>query len=101
MAAEMSDIDAFLSPTVPLQAPEIAPLLTSDDLFFATNARLLRNTAVVNLLDGCAFSIPCPGDAPVGLSLAAGRGKDDRLIAVAARIESILKGGDHARHQGT
>nr|WP_297525917.1 amidase [uncultured Roseateles sp.] len=93
MAAEMSDIDAFLSPTVPLQAPEIAPLLTSDDLFFATNARLLRNTAVVNLLDGCAISIPCepPGELPVGLMLWAPAGRDRAVLSAASRVEAALK----------
>ena len=94
------EFDALLWPTVSTIAPTIASL-ADPDAYRAANARMLRNPSVVNLLDGCAFSIPCPGDAPVGLSLAAGRGKDDRLIAVAARIESILKGADHARHQGT
>jgi hypothetical protein len=27
--------------------------------FFRVNALLLRNTSVVNMLDGCAISIPC------------------------------------------
>jgi aspartyl-tRNA(Asn)/glutamyl-tRNA(Gln) amidotransferase subunit A len=50
-------------------APPLAPLLASDDAFFAINARLLRNPSVVNLLDGCALSLPChhPGQMPVGL----------------------------------
>ncbi|HEY1395873.1 amidase [Roseateles sp.] len=92
MTAEMSGIDAFLSPTVPLQAPEIAPLLSSDDLFFATNARLLRNTAVVNLLDGCAISIPCeqPGELPVGLMLWAPAMHDRAVLSAASRVEAAL-----------
>ncbi len=92
MSASMRDVDAFLSPTVPLQAPEIAPLLHSDDLFFATNARLLRNTAVVNLLDGCAISIPCehPGELPVGLMLWAPALRDGTVLGAAARVEAAL-----------
>ncbi|OWQ48786.1 amidase [Roseateles noduli] len=92
MTAAMSGIDAFLSPTVPLQAPEIAPLLSSDDLFFATNARLLRNTAVVNLLDGCAISIPCehPGELPVGLMLWAPAMQDRAVLSAASRVETAL-----------
>lgn len=95
MSASMQGIDAFLSPTVPLQAPEIAPLLHSDDLFFATNARLLRNTAVVNLLDGCALSIPCerPGELPVGLMLWAPALCDHALLGAAASVESTLAAG--------
>ena len=95
MTASMRDIDAFLSPTVPLQAPEIAPLLHSDDLFFATNARLLRNTAVVNLLDGCAISIPCeqPGELPVGLMLWAPALRDGAVLSAAGRVEAALAAG--------
>ncbi|WP_431256161.1 amidase [Roseateles chitinivorans] len=93
MTTEMSGIDVFLSPTVPLQAPEIAPLLSSDDLFFATNARLLRNTAVVNLLDGCAISIPCghPGELPVGLMLWAPAMHDRAVLGAASRVETALQ----------
>ena len=68
-------------------------MLTSDDLFFATNARLLRNTAVVNLLDGCAISIPCepPGELPVGLMLWAPAGRDRAVLSAASRVEAALK----------
>ncbi|WP_067062489.1 amidase [Mitsuaria chitosanitabida] len=99
MTASMQGIDAFLSPTVPLQAPEIAPLLHSDDLFFATNARLLRNTAVVNLLDGCAISIPCehPGELPVGLMLWAPAMQDATLLAAAGATEAALARSAGAR----
>ena len=92
MTTSMQGIDVFLSPTVPLQAPEIAPLLHSDDLFFATNARLLRNTAVVNLLDGCAISVPCerPGELPVGLMLWAPASRDAAVLGAAARVEAAL-----------
>ncbi|OWQ93287.1 amidase [Roseateles aquatilis] len=92
MTASMHGIDAFLSPTVPLQAPEVAPLRHSDDLFFATNARLLRNTAVVNLLDGCAISVPCerPGELPVGLMLWAPALRDEALLSIASRVETTL-----------
>lgn len=95
MTAAMAGIDAFLSPTVPLQAPEIAPLLHSDDLFLATNARLLRNTAVVNLLDGCAISIPCehPGELPVGLMLWAPALRDHAVLGAASRVEAALAAG--------
>ncbi len=95
MTDAMRGIDVFLSPTVPLRAPEIAPLLHSDDLFLATNARLLRNTAVVNLLDGCAISIPCehPGELPVGLMLWAPALADVAVLNAAARVESALTAG--------
>ena len=43
MAQRLHGYDALLSPTVPIVAPPIAPLLASDEAFFATNALLLRN----------------------------------------------------------
>ena len=78
MDEAMRGIDAMLSPTVPIVAPEIAPLLASDDAFFAANGALLRNPSMVNLLDGCALSLPChragrvPG-GPDGVERRAGR----------------------------
>lgn len=88
----MGGFDAMLSPTVTIVAPEIAPLVASDDAFFAANAALLRNTAVVNFLDGCALSLPCQrrGEMPVGLMVWAGALADDRVLGIALAIEAAL-----------
>jgi aspartyl-tRNA(Asn)/glutamyl-tRNA(Gln) amidotransferase subunit A len=82
----------FVCPTVPMLAPPIAPLAADDALFFATNARLLRNPSLVNLWDGCAFSLPChaAGERPVGLMLAAAHGADAALAALALEAEAVL-----------
>ncbi len=92
MRATIAGYDALLSPTVPMVAPPLAPLLASDDAFFATNGRLLRNPAVVNFLDGCALSLPChaPGQLPVGLMLWADAMADDRVLSVSLAVESAL-----------
>jgi aspartyl-tRNA(Asn)/glutamyl-tRNA(Gln) amidotransferase subunit A len=92
MGAAMAGFDAMLSPTVPLVAPPLAPLLASDEAFFATNARLLRNPSVVNLLDGCALSLPChaPGEMPVGLMVWSGALRDDAVLDAALAIEAAL-----------
>ncbi|UXH77051.1 amidase [Roseateles amylovorans] len=92
MTLALNGYDAVLSPTVPTQAPEIAPLLLSDGLFFATNARLLRNPSVVNLLDGCALSLPChrPDELPMGLMLWAPGLQDATLLSTAADVEAAL-----------
>ena len=84
--------DALLSPTVPIVAPPIAPLLASDDAFFATNALLLRNPSIVNLLDGCALSLPChvAGEMPVGLMVWHGALQDDAVLDVSLAIEAAL-----------
>jgi aspartyl-tRNA(Asn)/glutamyl-tRNA(Gln) amidotransferase subunit A len=88
------DFDALLSPTVPVTAPALAPLLADDALFFATNALLLRNPSAVNLLDGCALSLPCQprGSLPVGLMVWAPAMHDDAVLGVALAIEAVLAG---------
>jgi aspartyl-tRNA(Asn)/glutamyl-tRNA(Gln) amidotransferase subunit A len=84
--------DALLSPTVPVVAPPLPTLEHDDDAFFAVNALLLRNPSVVNLLDGCAISLPChpEGDWPVGLMLWAPALADERLLGVALTVEAAL-----------
>ena len=93
MSAALAGFDAVLSPTVPMTPPPLAPLLADDAAFFEVNARLLRNPSVVNLLDGCAISLPChaPGTAPVGLMAWSLGGRDDRLLSLALQIEAALK----------
>ncbi|HEX6705468.1 MAG TPA: amidase [Albitalea sp.] len=92
MARATRRFDALLSPTVPIVAPPIAGLLATDDAFFAANALLLRNPSVVNMLDGCALSLPChrPGDMPVGLMVWSGAMADDTVLDVSLAVESAL-----------
>ena len=92
MEAAMRGVDAMLSPTVPIVAPALAPLLASDDAFFAANGALLRNPSVVNLLDGCALSLPChaPGQLPVGLMVWSGAMCDDVVLGASLAIEAAL-----------
>ena len=84
--------DAFLSPTVPIVAPPLQPLIDSDEAFFATNALLLRNPSAVNYLDGCALSLPCQADdeLPVGLMVWAPGFNDDTVLDVSLSIEREL-----------
>jgi aspartyl-tRNA(Asn)/glutamyl-tRNA(Gln) amidotransferase subunit A len=90
--AELQGFDAILCPTVPILAPAIEPLVASDEAFFAANRLLLRNTFVINFLDGCSISLPChaPGDMPVGLMLSAPGGRDAELLGVALSVEAAL-----------
>jgi aspartyl-tRNA(Asn)/glutamyl-tRNA(Gln) amidotransferase subunit A len=87
--------DAVLSPTVPIVAPpieQVAPGPERDDEFFRVNAMLLRNPSVVNMLDGCAISIPChlPGELPVGLMIWQSAMRDDTVLNIALRAEEAL-----------
>jgi len=92
METRLDSFDAVLSPTVPIVAPSIASVLHNDDEFFRINSMLLRNTSVVNMLDGCAISIPChmPGQLPVGLMLWHAALHDDALLDLALQVESAL-----------
>ena len=83
MEKALEPYDALLSPTVPILAPPMAPLVAEDDAFFAANNLLLRNPFVVNFLDGCALSLPChrDGELPVGLMLWGAAMRDDAAKA--------------------
>lgn len=86
--------DAIVMPTVPIVAPKIDALNASEASFFEANRLLLRNPSVINLLDGCAISLPIhrAGDLPVGLMLACTAMLDTRLLSIATAIESHLAG---------
>jgi aspartyl-tRNA(Asn)/glutamyl-tRNA(Gln) amidotransferase subunit A len=92
---ELAGFDAVLSPTVPIVAPpiaDVAPGAERDEAFFRTNALLLRNTSVVNMLDGCALSLPChaTGELPVGLMVWQGGMRDDTVLNISLQIEQLL-----------
>lgn len=90
----LAGFDAMLMPTVPIVAPRAEALLASDDAFFEANRLLLRNPALINLLDGCALSLPChrPGELPVGLTIAAPALHDETLVGIGLAIERLLAG---------
>jgi len=92
----LQGFDAVLSPTVPIVAPTIAsvaPGAERDQAFFRVNGLLLRNTGLVNLLDGCALSLPCQqgDDLPVGLMVWHGALHDDTVLNVGRQIERVLE----------
>jgi aspartyl-tRNA(Asn)/glutamyl-tRNA(Gln) amidotransferase subunit A len=90
----IAGFDALVMPTVPVIPPRIAEL-APDDAYFRINTLVLRNSTVINFLDGCAISIPIhePGQAPVGLTLACRGDLDRQLLRCAAAAEAVL-----ARH---
>jgi aspartyl-tRNA(Asn)/glutamyl-tRNA(Gln) amidotransferase subunit A len=95
MTHAMQGLDVLLSPTLPITGPTIssvAPGAERDEAFFASNALLLRNTSVVNMLDGCALSLPChrPGELPVSLMVWQGPMTDDVVLNASLAIENAL-----------
>ena len=97
MQNEFSPFDAVILPTVPIVAPPIAELEASDEAFFTANNLLLRNTAWVNILDGCAISVPChqPESLPVGLSIAGVAHQDARILSIARLVEAVITKANH------
>ena len=93
MNRELQDYDAMIMPTVACTTPPIGPLLADDDLFRRSNARVLRNTSLINFLDGCALSIPShrPGSAPTGLMICGAGGTDKWIFSIGMAIESLLQ----------
>jgi aspartyl-tRNA(Asn)/glutamyl-tRNA(Gln) amidotransferase subunit A len=94
---DIAPFDALLCPTVPLTAPAIEPLVQSDEAFFQANRLLLRNTFLINFMDGCSISLPChsAGELPVGLMLSAAHGRDGHLLGVALAVEQALTTAGH------
>ena len=103
MLSDMERYDALLSPTVPIVAPLIADVAPADGLdkvqdaardaeFFRVNTLLLRNTSVINMLDGCALSLPIheAGELPSSMMIWQGPMKDDAILNVSLVIESAL-----------
>lgn len=90
--AAVAGFDAFVMPTAPCVAPTIAEAEASDEAYFRWNGRILRNTGLVNFLDGCALSLPChaPGTAPVGLMVCGTAMQDSHVLAVGVAVEDAL-----------
>ena len=85
--------DALLAPTVPIIAPTIAEMESSEEFFLRMNGFLLRNCAPFNVLDRPCWSLPCHrhGEAPVGLMVVGETMGDRRLQAIGLAIEAALK----------
>ena len=91
--AVLGHYDAYILPTTPTTAPPIADLEQSDTTYFSTNLTMLRNTCIVNHIDGCALSLPChpPGTAPVGLMLGGLAMQDDKVLRIGLAVEALLE----------
>jgi aspartyl-tRNA(Asn)/glutamyl-tRNA(Gln) amidotransferase subunit A len=90
--ARIAPYDALVLPTTANTPPKIADL--ADDKAFTTqNLRALRNCTLINMIDGCAISMPAhrQGDAPVGLMLAGSGGSDRRIFELAAGMEAVIR----------
>ena len=89
--ARLAPYDALLLPTVAILPPRLSDL-ADDDAYGRANLMALRNASLINMIDGCAISLPvrATGGAPVGLMLAGLEGQDSQLLSIAAGIEAAL-----------
>ena len=96
MQSALNSFDAALSPTLPIQGPtleSVAPGKERDDVFFTVNGLLLRNTSVVNMLDGCALSLPMHvvGELPSSMMVWQGSLHDDQVLNISLVVENALR----------
>jgi aspartyl-tRNA(Asn)/glutamyl-tRNA(Gln) amidotransferase subunit A len=91
-AARLAPYDALVMPTAANTPPRIADV-ADDKAFGVANLRSLRNCTLINMIDGCAISLPAhrEGEVPVGLMLAAPGGADRRIFELAAGMENTLR----------
>jgi aspartyl-tRNA(Asn)/glutamyl-tRNA(Gln) amidotransferase subunit A len=90
--ARLAPYDALVMPTTANTPPRIADLV-DDKAFTVANLRSLRNCSLINMIDGCAISIPAhrDGEVPVGLMLASSGGADRRIFELAAGMEAAIR----------
>jgi aspartyl-tRNA(Asn)/glutamyl-tRNA(Gln) amidotransferase subunit A len=88
----LAPYDALVLPTTANTPPRIADL-ADDKAFTKANLLSLRNCTLINMIDGCAISLPChrEGEVPVGLMVAASGGSDRRVFELAAAMEEVIR----------
>jgi aspartyl-tRNA(Asn)/glutamyl-tRNA(Gln) amidotransferase subunit A len=88
----MIDFDALLAPTIAMETPTISETSAHFDRI---NPAILRNTGLINLVDGCALTLPTASPArcrtPAALMICQANGKDNQVLAVAGLLEKLLK----------
>jgi aspartyl-tRNA(Asn)/glutamyl-tRNA(Gln) amidotransferase subunit A len=88
----LAPYDALVLPTTANTPPVIADL-ADDKAFTKANLLALRNCTLINMIDGCAISLPChrESEVPVGLMLAGSGGADRRIFELAAGMEDAIR----------
>jgi aspartyl-tRNA(Asn)/glutamyl-tRNA(Gln) amidotransferase subunit A len=91
-AVRLAPYDALVLPTTANTPPRIADL-ADDKAFTKANLLSLRNCTLINMIDGCAISLPAhrEGEVPVGLMLAASGGADRRIFELASGMEAAIR----------
>ena len=90
--AQISNFDAIAMPTTPILPPTLSAM-QDDAAYGRANILALRNPTLINMMDGCAISLPAsrPGEPPVGLMLASVANNDRNLLAIGMAVETVLR----------
>lgn len=93
--AQTVGFDAVILPGVAISPPAISTLEQGGPDYFRANRMALRNTTMGNQLGLCAITLPVGFDAlgmPVGMMIHAAPNEEKNLLALAASVESCLRG---------
>lgn len=85
-------VDFVVTPTTPMSAPELDPLLNNDQLR-TVELVLLRNTRPFNVLGWPAITIPCGTSRdglPIGIQIAARPYAEESLLSFAGIVEKLF-----------
>jgi len=95
ITARMKDFDVLVLPTVPIAPPRLGEL-EDDAEYSRVNLLALRNPSIINMIDGCAISIPMhrADEPPMGLMIAACSHRDRTVLEVARAFEVALAAAD-------
>jgi aspartyl-tRNA(Asn)/glutamyl-tRNA(Gln) amidotransferase subunit A len=88
---ELSAFDAIVMPTVPRRPPRIGDLSDPRD-YTHFNRLFLRNSFIINMIDGCALALPI-GEAEhpqCSLTVAGISGADRTVLEISRTIEILL-----------
>jgi Asp-tRNA(Asn)/Glu-tRNA(Gln) amidotransferase A subunit family amidase len=90
----LRDVDALLVPTTPIPACPLAEIDATAESYGTFNGRYLRNTAVGNILNLCAVSLPCGftrDGLPLSLMVYAKPFQEDVALRVAHAYEQATE----------
>jgi aspartyl-tRNA(Asn)/glutamyl-tRNA(Gln) amidotransferase subunit A len=92
IATVFDKVDALITPTVPVPAPEIAALEQNPETLRPTELLLLRNTRPFNVWGLPAISVPCGftrGGLPIGMQIAGPHWSEGVVLALAHAYQQV------------
>ena len=90
--SKLTDYDFYIIPTVSMKPPPLKSLENKGRYHYFNNL-VLNNTRAANIFDLCAVTIPIflKKRKWLSISLISRKNNEEKLLAVAEKIESILR----------